>query len=106
MKLKCQLTGAKCPPYSHKGEFQPNNATITGLLPDLHRCANCIAYEPPSLPVVRDELIQIASVTLIKKGPAFNPTHNKWCKFWNFHTPKDLRKFDKCKVQRTQTLCT
>lgn len=88
MKLKCQLTGAKCPPYSHKGEFQPDNATITGLLPDLRRCASCIALEPPSIPAFRDDLIQIASVTLIKNVPAFNPTHESGASFGTFIRPK------------------
>ncbi|RKU31502.1 hypothetical protein C6497_01515 [Candidatus Poribacteria bacterium] len=88
MKLKCQLTGAKCPSYSHKGEFQPDNATITGLLPDLDRCASCIALEPPSRPAFRDDLIQIASVTLIEKGPTFNPTHESGASFGTFIRPK------------------
>lgn len=88
MKLKCQLTGAKCPPYSHEGEFQPNNSTLTGLLPDLRRCANCIAYEPPSLPAFRDDLIQIASITLLEKGPAFNPAHQSGASFGTFIRPK------------------
>ncbi len=88
MKLKCQLAGAKCPPYSHEGEFQPDNTTITGLLPDLRRCANCIAYEPPSLRAFRDDLIQIASITLIKKGPAFNPLHKSGASFGTFIRPK------------------
>ncbi len=88
MKLKCQLTGAKCPPYSHEGEFQPNNATITGLLSDLHRCANCIAYDPPSFPAFRDDLIQIASITLIEKGPAFNPAHESGASFGTFIRPR------------------
>lgn len=88
MKLKCYLAGVRCPPYSHKGEFQPNNATITGFLSDLRRCANCIAYEPPSLPAFRDDLIQIASITLIKKGPAFNPTHKSGASFGTFIRPR------------------
>lgn len=88
MKLKCQLTGVKCPPYSHEGEFQPNNITITSFSSDLRRCANCIAYEPPSLPTFRDDLIQIASVTLIKKGPAFNPLHKSGASFGTFIRPR------------------
>ena len=87
-KLKCQLAGAKCPPYSHQGEFQPDNATIIGLLPDLRRCASCIAFDPPSIPAVQDDLIQIASVTLIEKGPAFNPTHESGASFGTFIRPK------------------
>lgn len=88
MKLKCQSAGAKCPPYSHDGKFHPNNTTITALLPDLRRCANCIAYTPPSTPSFRDDLIQIASITLIKKGPAFNPAHESGASFGSFIRPQ------------------
>lgn len=88
MKLKCQLIGANCPPYSHQGEFQPNDATINGLLPDLRRCANCIAYEPPLLSAFRDDLIQIGTITLLQKGPAFNPTHQSGACFGTFIRPK------------------
>ena len=88
MKLKCQLPHVKCPPYSHHGEFQPNNATITGLLPDLRRCASCIAYEPPPISAYRDDLIQIATITLFKKGPAFNPAHQSGASFGTFIRPQ------------------
>lgn len=88
MKLKCQLIGAKCPPYSHDGEFHPNNKIITGLLPDLRRCANCIAYESPTLPAFQDDLLQIASITLIQKGPAYNPTHESGASFGTFIRPR------------------
>lgn len=88
MKLKCQLIGAKCPPYSHDGEFHPNDTTIKGLLPDLRRCANCIAYESPTLSAFRDDLLQIASITLIKKGPAYNPTHESGASFGTFIRPR------------------
>ena len=88
MKLKCQLKGANCPPYSHKGKFQPNNATITALLPDLRRCANCIAYDSTSLPAFRDDLLQIASITLIAKGPVFNPKHESGASFGTFIRPR------------------
>lgn len=88
MILKCQLPGAKCPPYSHNGKFLPNDATITGFLPDLRRCANCIAYNSPSLPAFRDDLIQIASITLIQKGPAFNPIHESGASFGTFIRPR------------------
>lgn len=88
MKLKCQLTGVKCPPYSHEGQFHPNDATIAGLLPDLRRCANCIAYESPSLPAFRDDLLQIASITLLKKGPAYNPAHESGASFGTFIRPR------------------
>jgi len=88
MKLKCQLAGMKCPPYSHNGEFHPNNTIIKDLLPDLRRCANCIAYDTPSLPAFRDDLLQIASITLIQKGPAYNPTHESGASFGTFIRPR------------------
>ena len=88
MKLKCQAAGANCPPYSHKGKFHPDNATITRLLPDLNRCAKCMAYEPPSLPDLQDDLMQIASITLVEKGPAFNPEHKSNASFGTFIRPR------------------
>ena len=88
MKLKCQAAGANCPPYSHDGKFQPDNATITRLLPDLNRCAKCMASEPPSLPDLKDDLMQIASITLIEKGPAFNPEHKSRASFGTFIRPR------------------
>ena len=88
MKLKCQLAGMKCPSYSHKGEFKPNGATITGLLPDLRQCASCIAYESPSLPGFKDDLIQIGAITLLRKGPTFNPTHQSGASFGTFIRPR------------------
>lgn len=88
MKLKCHLTRTKCPPYSHDGKFIPNNTTIKGLLPDLRRCANCITYDSPSLPAFRDDLLQIASITLIQKGPAYNPTHESGASFGTYIRPR------------------
>ncbi len=88
MKLKCRSAGAKCPPYSHNGKFYPTNISITDLLPDLRRCANCIAYTPPSAPSFQDDLIQIASITLLKKGPAFNPAHESGASFGSFIRPQ------------------
>ena len=88
MKLKCQLAGVKCPSYSHNGEFKANNVTISRFLPDLQRCANCIAYNPPSIPAFRDDLIQIASITLVEKGPAFNPAHQSGASFGTFIRPR------------------
>lgn len=87
MKLKCKSAGAKCPPYSHNGEFHPNNTTVNVLLPDMRRCANCIAYTSPAAPAFRDDLIQIASITLLKKGPAFNPIHESGASFGSFIRP-------------------
>lgn len=88
MKLKCQAACANCPPYSHDGKFQPDNATITRFLPDLNRCAKCIAYASPSLPDLQDDLIQIASITLVEKGPAFNPEHKSNASFGTFIRPR------------------
>ncbi len=88
MKLKCQLAGVKCPPYSQDGEFKPNNVTITRFLPDLQRCANCMVYNSPPIPAFRDDLIQIASITLLEKGPAFNPAHKSGASFGTFIRPR------------------
>ena len=88
MKLRYQLKGANCPPFKHKGIFHPNNETIKGLLPDLNRCANCMACASPSLPNFRDDLLQIASITLLEKGPVFNPLHKSRASFGTFIRPR------------------
>ena len=88
MKLKCQLAGVKCPLYSHKGEFKPNDAIIKSLLPDVRQCASCIAYETPSLPGFHDDLIQIGTITLLRKGPTFNPAHQSGASFGTFIRPR------------------
>ncbi|RKU10358.1 hypothetical protein C6503_19805 [Candidatus Poribacteria bacterium] len=88
MKLRCQLKGAKCPPFKHNGIFHPDNESIKRLLPDLNRCADCMAYMAPTLPSFRDDLLQIASITLHEKGPAFDPAHESRASFGTFIRPR------------------
>lgn len=88
MKLRCQLKGAKCPPYKHQGTFHPDNETVTRFKPDLNRCAACMAYTPPQLPSFKEDLFQIASLTLCTKGPAFNPGHASGASFGSFIRPR------------------
>jgi len=88
MKLRCQSQGANCPPFKHSGVFHANNENIKRLLPDLNRCANCTAYVPPKLPSLRDDLLQIASITLLEKGPTFNPEHESRASFGTFIRPR------------------
>lgn len=49
MKLRCQGKGINCPPFKHNGIFHPDNESIKRLLPDLNRCADCMAYTAPTL---------------------------------------------------------
>ena len=88
MKLRCQYSGIKCPHYEHQGIFRPNDETVKRLLPDLNWCANCMAYATPQCPDIRDDLLQIASVVLVEKGPKFNPTHQSGASFGAFIRPK------------------
>ena len=88
MKLRCQSKGANCPPFKHSGVFHPNNENIERLLPDLNRCADCAAYAPPKLSSFRDDFLQVASVTLLEKGPTFNPEHESRASFGSFIRPR------------------
>ena len=88
MELKCQSRGMRCPPYKHTGGFQPHNENIKRLLPDLKRCATCMANTAPKLPYFRDDLLQIASITLVEKGPSFNPNHTSGASFGTFIRPR------------------
>ena len=88
MKLRCQSEGANCPPFKHNGIFRPHNENIKRLLPDLNRCADCMAYTAPTLPYFRDDLLQIASITLLEKGPAFDPAHDSCASFGTFIRPR------------------
>ena len=88
MKLRCQLKGANWPPYKHQGIFHPDNETVTRFKPDLNRCAACMAYTPPQLPSFKEDLFQIASLTLYTKGPAFNPGHASGASFGSFIRPR------------------
>lgn len=84
MTLRCQLTGIKCPPYKHQGIFQPDNETVKSFLPDLTHCATCIANAAPRRVDLREDLFQVASLTLIDKGPTFNPEHKSGANFRSF----------------------
>ena len=88
MKLRCQLKSVKCPRYKHYGIFDPNNKTMTRLLPDLNRCAGCMARASPKCPEIREDLQQIASMVLIEKGPKFNPAHPSGASFGTFIRPQ------------------
>ena len=88
MKLRCQLKGIKCPRYKHHGIFNPDNKTITRLLPDLNQCAGCMARASPKCSEMREDLQQIAAIVLIEKGPKFNPTHPSGASFGTFIRPQ------------------
>ena len=84
MALRCQLRGIKCPPYKHEGIFQPDDETVKSLLPDLTHCAACIANATPHRPDLHDDLLQVAALTLIDKGPKFEPEHESGASFRSF----------------------
>ena len=84
MALKCQVEGIKCPTYKHQGVFYPDDDTIESLLPDLKHCAACMAYTPPQRLDLEDDLLQVASLTLVEKGPAFRPEHESGASFRSF----------------------
>lgn len=88
MKLRCQYPGIKCPHYKHQGVFHPDDKTVKQLLPDLNWCADCMAYANPQCPAIRDDLLQIASIVLVEKGPKFNPTHQSGASFGTFIRPQ------------------
>ena len=88
MKLRCQLKGIKCPRYKHQGVFHPDDETVKRLLPDLNWCADCMAYATPLCPDMRDDLLQIASIVLVEKGPKFNSTHRSGASFGTFIRPQ------------------
>lgn len=88
MKLRCQLKGIKCPRYKHQGIFRPTDEMVKPLLPDLRQCATCIASAAPQRSDLRDDFLQLASLTLIKKGPAFSPTHYSGASFGTFIRPR------------------
>ena len=88
MKLKCHSPGIKCPRYKHHGVFRPDDETVKRLLPDLNWCANCMAYATLQLSYIRDDLLQIASLVVIKKVPRFNPTHQSGASFGTFIRPQ------------------
>lgn len=88
MTLKCQWKGAKCPPYKHEGAFETIDETLTRLEPDMEWCAKCTAYRAPALPSFQKDLLQIARITLWKKGPAFDPNHARHANFRTYMLPR------------------
>lgn len=84
MTLKCQSMGVKCPSYKHHGIFRPDNETVKSFLPDLAYCAACIANTPPQRADLHDDLLQVAALTLIDKGPTFDPDHKSGANFRSF----------------------
>ena len=88
MKLRCQYPGIKCPHYKHHGDFHPDDETVKKLLPDLNWCADCMAHANPKCPDIRDDLLQIASVVLVEKGPKFNSLHHSGASFGTFIRPQ------------------
>ena len=88
MKLRCQLRFTKCPLYKHQGIFCPNDEIIKYFLPELRQCAKCTAFAAPRRPDLQDDLLQIACLTLIEKGPAFNPEHQSGASFGTFIRPR------------------
>ena len=87
MNLRCQLKHIKCPRYKHQGIFRPTDEVVKSLLPDLRQCAACITYAAPQRPDLQDDLLQVASLTLIEKGPKFNPAHHSGAGFGTFIRP-------------------
>lgn len=87
MKLRCQSKGKRCPPYVHEGVFEASSETLTRFERDLTSCAKCIAYIRPALPSFQDDLLQIARITLWKKGPAFDPNHQQQASFRSYILP-------------------
>lgn len=88
MKLRCQLKGIICPRYEHHGIFHPDDVTIKKLLPDLNRCADCMANASPKRLDIRDDLLQVGCLTLLEKGPHFNPKHYSGANFGTFIRPR------------------
>ncbi len=88
MRLRCQVSGMKCPRYDQDGFFYPDDETVERLLPDVNRCADCMAYAPPRCPDFRDDLRQTALIVLIEKGPKFDPTHQSGASFGTFIRPQ------------------
>ncbi len=87
MKLRCQSKGKRCPPYAHEGVFEASSEMLTHFERDLTSCAKCIAYIRPALPSFQDDLLQIARITLWKKGPAFDPNHQQQASFRSYILP-------------------
>lgn len=88
MKLRCQLKGIKCPRYEHHGTFRPDDFIVKKLLPDLNRCADCMANAYPKLLDIRDDLLQRGCLVLLEKGTAYDPKHPSGANFGTFIRPR------------------
>ena len=84
MTLKCQSMGVKCPSYDHQGFFKADNDTVKSFFPDLSHCATCMSQTPPKRTDLEEDMFQVAALTLIDKGPRFNPGHESGASFRNF----------------------
>lgn len=84
MTLKCQSIGVKCPSYDHQGFFKADNDTVKSFFPDLSHCATCMSQTPPKRADLEEDLFQVAALTLIDKGPRFNPGHESGASFRSF----------------------
>ena len=102
MKPRYQWKGKKCPSYTHKGVFEANNETLIRFENDLDRCAQCVAYGTPALPSFREDLLQIARITLWEKGPLFDPNHEKKASFRTYILPWICGALAKAKNKETQ----
>lgn len=87
MKLRYQIRGTRCPPYTHEGVFRATDEILSRFEDNLNRCARCTAYATPALPSFQEDLLQIARITLWKKGPAFDPNHQRKASFRSYILP-------------------
>ncbi len=104
MTLRCQFKGPKCPPYAHKGVFEADNATLIRFEADLKRCAKCTANAAPALPSFQDDLLQIARITLWKKGPGFKPDNIQGACFRTYMLPRICGALTRAKKTEQQHL--
>lgn len=102
MNLRCQWKGTKCPPYVHEGVFEATHETLSRFEPDLNWCAKCTTYAKPSLPSFQDDLLQIARITLWKKGPLFDPNHAQQASFRTYILPRICGALTRAKNRETQ----
>lgn len=84
MRLKCQSSGVRCPTYEHQGVFAADTETVKSFFPDLHHCAACMSQTPPKRLDLKDDLFQVAALTLIDTGPKFDPSHESGASFRSF----------------------
>jgi len=87
MKLRYQWKSTICPAYAHEGIFKATEETLTRFEADINWCAKCTACASPALPSFQDDLAQVARITLWKKGPAFDPNHQKKASFRTYILP-------------------